>query len=787
MKYYLFFFFTHLFFNSFSQGTITGTVHDQLHHSVPFASVNIGGQYSMCNDEGVYILKLNKKGMLKVSSDAFGYLHFEDSIRFSGKDTIIDIHLSPDAVELDSIVLRAKKDVFFQKNKIVQFDEVTKDQLNKERSSSLSSTLESITGVNAVSVSASVTKPIIRGLQHYRLTVIEDNITQEGQQWGDDHGLELNAFSVENIKIYKGVSALQYHSGVGGTIVSERFKLLPRDDHKASAQFNYESVNNAIGTDAGVQGNVDGMLYKVTYSASKYQDYKVPTDSYQYLGFVLPIEKNRLANTSGFKNHFFGLIGLKNKSLISTLSYSRDNQTYGLFSGAEGVPRVYSLDVSNPNDFDLPFREAIHQKIISNSTIKLKSGKLKVDLGFQHNERKEYENPLAHGFLVQDDTLGIHLKLKTYTGKVSYQRFFEKAEFNIGVLSKFQQNDKLKSFDHFVPSYRSSEVGLFTSYKKYLSDKLVLDFGYRLDYIDRVIEESTRLFYYNRVEQVTIIPNKEFDYRQLNSSVVVGGSYQMKQTNVKISVKRFARVPTIAELSANGNHHGVFRFERGDEQLESEKGLSLNTSLSHSRKNLKLSVSPYYTYFSNYIYLSPQAIFPTVDVGGTLYPYVDAGQLYKYTQTRAVHSGLEISADYTLKKGIETGFDVEFLRAKEIVRYTYLPFIPQNTLKHKVKLSTEKLFDETYLLWRNNWYSAQQNVAQNELATPAFYRADLFMGTSKKTKIGEFDFAVQIKNVFNQTYLLHLNPLRRLGIPEPSRNLSFQLVWKFYHHKHHDE
>ncbi len=155
-----------------------------------------------------------------------------------------------------------------------------------------SATLESVTGVNSVAVTPSVTKPIVRGLEHYRLAIVEDNIAQEGQQWGDDHGLELNQYSIEEVNIYKGISSLRFNSGVGGSIVVKRFKDLPVDDHKLSAQFNFESLNNSLGLDAGIQGNADNLLYKFTFSRANYEDYKVPATTYQYLGFnlVMPFQ-----------------------------------------------------------------------------------------------------------------------------------------------------------------------------------------------------------------------------------------------------------------------------------------------------------------------------------------------------------------------------------------------------------------------------------------------------------------------------------------------------------------
>ena len=62
-------------------------------------------------------------------------------------------------------------------------------------------------------------KPSIRGLGFNRMAVTENGIKHEGQQWGEDHGLEINQFDVDRVEIVKGPSALLYGSdAIGGVI-----------------------------------------------------------------------------------------------------------------------------------------------------------------------------------------------------------------------------------------------------------------------------------------------------------------------------------------------------------------------------------------------------------------------------------------------------------------------------------------------------------------------------------------------------------------------------------------
>ena len=51
-------------------------------------------------------------------------------------------------------------------------------------------------GLAQISTGAGISKPVIRGLGYNRVVVVEQGIRQEGQQWGDEHGLEVDAEGV---------------------------------------------------------------------------------------------------------------------------------------------------------------------------------------------------------------------------------------------------------------------------------------------------------------------------------------------------------------------------------------------------------------------------------------------------------------------------------------------------------------------------------------------------------------------------------------------------------------
>ena len=106
------------------------------------------------------------------------------------------------------------------------------------------------------------------------------------------------------------------------------------------------------------------------------------------------------------------------------------------------------------------------------------------------------------------------------------------------------------------------------------------------------------------------------------------------QNNCRLNTGRAFRTPTAIELASNGIHHGSFRHELGDNNLDSEKGYYLDGNFEWNSSQFNLSLSPYLYYFSNYIYLSPSGEWSSL-------PH--AGQIYKYQQSKALLSGVELS------------------------------------------------------------------------------------------------------------------------------------------------
>ncbi|MCR5658546.1 MAG: TonB-dependent receptor plug domain-containing protein, partial [Bacteroidales bacterium] len=65
-------------------------------------------------------------------------------------------------------------------------------ELHQLSSTNLIDAIAKQPGVSQITTGNGISKPVIRGLGYNRIVVVNDGIRQEGQQWGDEHGIEID-------------------------------------------------------------------------------------------------------------------------------------------------------------------------------------------------------------------------------------------------------------------------------------------------------------------------------------------------------------------------------------------------------------------------------------------------------------------------------------------------------------------------------------------------------------------------------------------------------------------
>ncbi|MFN3529232.1 MAG: TonB-dependent receptor [Bacteroidia bacterium] len=682
-------------------------------------------------------------------------------------------HLELREVLVENDLTRANEEQLTQSTDIV-----SEAQIRKYAGLTLMQSLERLPGIQTINTGIGISKPVIRGMSFNRVVVAENGIKQEGQQWGIDHGLELDQFNVGRIEVLKGPASLLYGSDAMAGVIQIKPRIFPAEDTvQGSITLLGRTVNDHIGTSAAVEGHrAYGLVYRMRLTAHSYGDYKLPADSFQYNRFVIPIPNAKLENTAGEELHLSGAIGINKKWGYSHINLSSFDQNIGFFPGAIGRPLGYRVvDDGNSRNIALPSQRIRHYKLSSNSSVILGKNWLELDLGYQLNRREELSAPHAHGrpLLDSSNTLAHGMDLSTWSYNARYHLKLDSVRTLILGGSGQYQTNRIDGFEFLIPDFDAWQAGAFALLQWQLRPNFFTNAGLRYD-IGGIRSAAYRESLIIQGELIDRQRAPELDRFFHNFSGAVGMSWMAsKSLNFKANLGSSFRLPTVAELSSNGVHHGSFRHEQGDSSLMPERGWQIDLAAQYRTSRWQLKFSPYFNYFSNYIYLRPTGQFTFLPEGG---------QIFRYEQGEVLHTGTEIQLEYHLLENLHLGLVGEYVWMLNMSTWVPLPWTPPASLIWEVEYQFKKgpkwlKLPYVGLDWR--WVAAQNRVDRNEAPTPAYQLLQLQAGGNFKLGKQQLQARLMANNLLNARYFNHLSRYRLINLPEPRRNLQAVLSWYF--------
>jgi iron complex outermembrane receptor protein len=706
-----------------------------------------------------------------------GHHSLHQYINLTKNNQEFNFYLRESFVELMEIVIESDPFKTGAVEQSLTTQTVSSDFIIKNPGGTLMNSLIKLPGINAINTGVNIAKPVIRGLSFNRVIVTDRGIKQEGQQWGADHGLEIDQFDPEQIEIVKGPASLRYGSdGLGGVIIINNPYLATEGSIEGQVLGLYKTNNNLIGTSTMIKGNTNGFVFQGRFSTQDFGDYKVPADSFFYNGYILPIYNNRLKNTAGKERNLSGMVGLKKDWGYSTVTVSNYNQLAGLFPGAVGIPREYDLeDDGDPRNIDLPRQKINHLKIISNSNILLGGNWLEIDLGYQNNDRKEEGEPHAHGYQPeQEGKLALGLDLHTYTANLRYNQVINnKANRVFGMQYQYQVNN-FSGYEFLLPAYLYNTIGGYFHEQRSFGEIITMNYGLRFDYAKIHVDEHYEPEFSTENPLDSMLRNPEINRDFYNFSGGLGISYfPSHNINLKINTGTSYRVPTPNELSVNGIHHGTFRHEKGDPELDAERSWQFDLNFSYHIDRFLISITPFYNYYDNYIYLKPTSDFSNLPGGG---------QIFQYTQNDAVFLGGELFIDYHVTKNFHMELGAEYVANYNLDTQLPLPFTPplSTVLDIEYKMpQLSSILTNAFVNLNTRFTAAQNRVDRNEKPTDGYVLLGFSLGTDIHIKQQHISLLFNIQNMLNTEYMNHLSRYRWLNLPEQGRNVSISLIFPF--------
>ncbi|WP_291287782.1 TonB-dependent receptor [Flavobacterium sp.] len=751
---------------------------------------------TVTNKKGQFFLNQVPKNTKRLTVTYSGYSLYEMPL-FIDQNTMVlpDIFLKPEVNELLEVVISEGYETRRKKQESLNLEIVNSSFIQRNLGGSLMQSLQRLPGVKTISIGSGSSKPLIRGLSFNQVIVVENGIKHEGQQWGADHGLEIDQYAVNRVAIIKGPSSFMYGSdAIGGAINIQPLPFPAQHVLGGSADFTGKSNNAQFGGSMNLYGRNENWFFDSRITAMDYGDYRVPTDTVQVYNYAVPLYKNHLRNTAGRELDLHASTGYVSDKFRSVLYFSNIYTKSGFFANAHGLePRNVDTELHDRSSRDIlmPFQEVTHTKISNTTSFPVGSHRVETQLGFQKNFRREWSHYVNHGYMPPlypvDMYAPNHLERQydkeVFSAAVKDEFTIQKHQFTTGINAEQQQNS-INGWSFLIPAFKQFNAGAFVYDKIELSELWLLHAAVRLDYGKIQMKQYTDWFPSEVTENGQTTPQylkRSQDltrtFQSFNWSA--GVNYTPGQWSLKANLGTSFRMPIAKELASNGVNYHYFRFEKGNPGLAPERSYQLDLGMEWQENKWSVQLSPFFNYFPNYIYLNPTS---QHDI------YYGAGnQVFEYEQSKVLRYGGELQVRYQFWKNLSGEMLAEYLYSEQMSGdkkgYT-LPFSPPPSVLFGITYNPEiKNLKETYFSLDYRFTAEQNQIVPPEKKTASSNVFNLAMGTQLKTGQQTFIISLQVQNLLNTKYLNHTSFYRLIELPEAGRNIILSLKIPFLIHK----
>jgi len=534
----------------------------------------------------------------------------------------------------------------------------TSREIEANGGQTLTDTLMTKPGISGSTFAAGANRPIIRGLDNYRVRVQEDGIaTHDVSALSEDHAIPIDPFSADQVEVVRGPATLRYGSqAIGGVVSATNQRIpdfVPPGGISAEVRGGITSVDQ--GRDGGFQvtGGGNGVVVHVDGFKRRADDYDTPHG----------VQENTFVDSQG------GAVG---GSLVGSdgfigLSYVHYESLYGI-PGEEAVEERSRIDMNQ-------------DKILSKGEWRPHAGgidAIRYWFGwsdYAHNELVD-EGDVGSRFTNRETEARVevqHTPVMTGLGELTGAVGIQLGHRNMAGES-FEGGDNL--LDPTTTDYVAGFIFEELQATKYL----------RLQAAARYEQNDVEGTGLDIVTGDSMHGDSSF--RPVSASL--GALYDLGwNVTARASAQYVERAPDAAELFSHGPHEATETFEIGNPNLTKEVAKTVEFGLKKATGPLRFDGSVYYTKFDGFIskFLTGgecgESFADCTLAGGAPDPDGEAFKELLFTQRDATFYGAELIAQYDVAPiwagvwGVEGQYD--FVHAK-FDDGDYVPRMPAHRL-----------------------------------------------------------------------------------------------------------
>lgn len=708
---------------------------------IPFVALHIDkiNRYTITDANGEFIFNNLPKGEYEIDISRLGYKERNINIVLKEKPNLtLSIKLSLITFSTDSLVVSA--DNYNSTSHLTgKSYKLYGDEIRRNFGITLSETISRIPGVEMRSNGVSTTRPVIRGLDGYRVQLrLDGNIMQDVSATYSDHAVTMNSDNAIEIDIVKGPEALQYGSNMVGGIVNVIKNIIPNSmPNKLNGVISMSGDLAAPGGGLGIQTNIP--IESQSLSVGLDLNGRYHLDQITPIGTIKNTYNQNTDNTIGLtKFTKWGYIGGSFNSFLSNYGVAPNDK--GHLEGVDIELEKYSFNV----------RSEIYPKIN-------KISRFKIDYNYANYFHLELESQVPRIIGMEFGQTNHSLN---FTGSNNALGFFDEGIFGID----YTYTDYLVN-GAGTPHSESYDIGAFLV-QEIGFNKFNLKIGSRFDYANRN----------PKVRKISDLIGKleSKNYYALSGSISSTIMLSEQQTFSFSSARTF-RPPSLDELFSEGPHLASYSFDIGNTNLKAERAWTSEINYEFMSSRIMVFASLFRNYFDSYNF------FMNTNQASNRYP-----DLYYY-QVKGVEAEMmgfegELYFSIANKHSIKSSFSFikSDFREDENSSFKPIPFTPP------LKISTEYIFNftngNTGVIY--TFSDKQDRVGEFETITESYNKLDFYLQynlINKKNLLKASTLStlsINVQNIFDTEYYNHLSRIKDL-MPEMGRR--FMISYKIYY------
>ena len=735
------------------------------------AVVHFMGKHYLTDSNGKAIIEKTNKGSYPIKITYLGYHDYEATLALPIAQPY-KVVMKETVSQLEAVTVVGNNPTRVNCKLPCKIEGIKKENLTQHLGDELAKILTQTAGVSMIQTGATIAKPVIHGLHSNRILILNNEVRQEGQQWGADHAPEIDPMVADQITIVKGANAVRYGSDALGGVILIAPNKLPYGD----------GLHGRLAPSFASNGRKTVLTAVAESSVPKFHSWAWRVQGTLKRSGDLSTAHYLLNNTAAREANFSVATGVQQKQGTAEVFYSRYENESSVFYGSY-IGNLDDLlgrfEIGKPLT-TYPFSYTINapkQKVVHH-LLKTKAfyympfgGKLTAQYAFQKDIRQEFSVRRMDRTRIP----ALNMELTTHTLDVDWEHSYKYWQTMIGASFGKQDNYNQPGTGvvPVIPNFASLSYGAF-GIQRYERHNWLAEAGLRYDY--KYLNADGYDMYSQRYGG---------EHQFHNITYNAGAYYHHNWIDIGTSIGLAWRSPHVNELYSSGLHHGAGTYDLGDDTLQSETGLKWLTTFTYSHSTLRLNVDMYLQWIKNYIYDYPTGEVRTLFSG--VYP------IFQYTQADAFFRGIDLEARLPLLKwyrqrnhtlAYELKSSVVF--ANEMQTKRYFPFIPAPRLSQQLQWnadSSTKLMrkftigiEHTFVAKQTRFEPAQELVP----TTPdAYHLFGAHIGTTLNiSKQQALSIRVSAENLLNTEYKEYTNRFRYYA-HDLGRNVFVRLNYNF--------